>query len=143
MFKKKTKINFEKYKTDVPIIKFSLTDSSVYFAIVDTGSESTVMDEKFVKDNAELFQIASRHTMSLIGVSGGSVHTVEHVSATFVFENRRCMISGITSDLSELNKSACAFCDCELNISVIIGCDTLTQLGSIIDFNDKEIKVKL
>jgi hypothetical protein len=143
MFKKKTKINFEKYKTDVPIIKFSLTDDSVYFAIVDTGSESTVMDEKFVKDNSELFQIASRHTMSLIGVSGDSVHTVEHVSSTFILENRRCLISGITSDLSELNKNACAFCDSAIQISVIIGCDTLKQFSSIIDFNENAIKVKL
>ena len=110
---------------------------------MDTGSESTVMDERFVKDNAELFQVASRHTMSLIGVSGDSVHTVEHVSSTFILENRRCLISGITSDLSELNKNACAFCDSAIQISVIIGCDTLKQFGSIIDFNENAIKVKL
>ena len=139
----KTNLKFQKYKTDVPIIKFSLSDGSSFDAIVDTGSESTVIDKCFVKKHNKLFHTTSESKMSLIGITGDSPHIVEHISSTFFFEGRRCMVSGVTSDLTELNDNIHSYCDNDINVSVIIGCDMLNQLGAIIDFNSHSIKIKL
>jgi len=144
MLNLKTKIDFEHFQTHVPIIKFKISGNDCWFyGIIDTGSESTVIDDGFVDKHKERFVITPKHDMSLIGLGGDAKYEIRDVSSNFVFNGNKCMVSGITSDLREFNKQVKQFCDNKLNISVIFGSDMLYQLNTLIDFKNKKVKFRL
>ena len=65
------KIPFVKSATDCPIVRYSLGNGATGFALVDTGSEITLVDESFAKENKYCFKIdVTRNKLVMHGVSG-------------------------------------------------------------------------
>ena len=143
MLNRKVKIKFHKNKTNVPIIQFKLKDGSVYYGIVDTGSESTVLSSRMVNHELAMFEIADAKEISFIGVSGSIPTTIKTASSTFYFGKHKCLIAGMVADLDKLNDSIHECCDKDIYISAVFGCDTFKQLDAIIDFKEQAINLKL
>lgn len=131
----KNKVSFQKFQSDVPIIKFSLPSGVEFNALIDTGSESTVFDADFVSKNSNQFSSDAEHAMSLVGLGGDIVHTVKNVSTTLILNHKKFLISGITTDLSNVNNHIHMIYD--VNVSLILGCDILKQFGAILDFREQ------
>lgn len=143
MLNRKVKIKFHKNKTNVPIIQFKLENGKSYFGAVDTGSESTVMSARMINDNLKLFEMADSNEIAFVGVSGGIPTTIKMASATFIFGEHKCLISGMMADLDKLNEGIHEFCGNDINISAVFGCNTFKQLDAIIDFKEESINLKL
>ena len=115
----------------IPVVKFNVNGVTACF-IVDTGSNGSILDYKWYKENAELFTFKKDTYIDYVGVSGVSTIRTVYVDG---------LVNGIhvnftTSDLSVIIKT---LKDHNLNVVGILGSVYLEKNNYIIDYNTKSI----
>lgn len=141
MTKKNIKIPFIDCKSDIPLIELSLKNGKVCYAVVDTGSESTVFDTQWVRANKEQFDIQlTDKKMVMVGMKEKTTVPIIFSTADFFPKGTDCKIPlcGMIAELSnienhfEVNSSP-------VSVVALIGSDTLTALNATLDFQNQEI----
>ena len=147
--KKKLAITFEKDSRLLPFIKFRIIGADgEYLALVDSGSEATLLDSKTadeLTDNPN-YKEYEGDSMTLNGL-GGSVQEGQgklfsmQISLTDKKEETWNMeIWGARMDMEHMQ---CALMMCSSNhpVSMLIGSDTLQRMNAKIDFAKKHLEV--
>ena len=132
---RRKKIKFSSQCQDVPVIKLTLGNGKDIYALVDTGSESTIIDKTTIKENKDLFHIIRKsEKTSFIGVAGNTEVPIVEASTTVTISGESLNLNGIVMDLSHITKDSES-----IKLSVILGCHLLKELEAKLDFKDKSI----
>lgn len=137
---KQMTVPFRKTKVRIPLVEFSCGESDNLCAIVDTGSESTIFDTKFVKEN-KLVTDESK-TMTLVGLAGeGDELTIYQINTflSFTEDRKKLSVEGISADLSSINDHIQKKHKEKTVVSVILGNDFLKKYKAKINYKAKEL----
>ena len=118
----------------IPVVKFNVNGVMACF-IVDTGSNGSILDYKWYKENSELFTFKKDTYIDYVGVSGVSTIRTVYVDGLVNGIN----ISFTTSDLTAIIKILKNY---NLNVVGILGSVYLEENNYIIDYNTKSIYKK-
>jgi hypothetical protein len=135
----KVKIPFVKNKSAVPVIRVRLNNGKEGYAVVDTGSESTMFDMQFVKKNKNYFEIQTTDSkMNLIGMSSSA--EVPLIRATTHLRFRESpdadvKANGLVVDLSHLTDNV------GRQVAMIIGSKLLAQVRGKVNYDRRYLSV--
>ena len=115
----------------IPVVKFNVNGVMACF-IVDTGSNGSILDYKWYKENSELFTFKKDTYIDYVGVSGVSTIRTVYVDGLVNGIN----VSFTTSDLSAIIKT---LKNHKLNVVGILGSVYLEKNNYIINYNTKSI----
>ena len=118
----------------IPVVKFNVNGVMACF-IVDTGSNGSILDYKWYKENSALFTFKKDTYIDYVGVSGVSTIRTVYVDGLVNGIN----ISFTTSDLTAIIKILKNY---NLNVVGILGSVYLEENNYIIDYNTKSIYKK-
>lgn len=140
MFKNKVGVPFMACASEIPLITFRLDNGTEGVAVVDTGSEQTVFDSAFIKENDDCFKFKEGRTYSLIGIATESEAMAVSIATSFHFGGETIEIAGVSADMSSLRSHFKKSYGDQFDIVAIFGSDMMLKLGTKIDFIKKEIK---
>lgn len=129
----------------IPIVKFTTVDGKEIYAIVDSGSESTLINKTFKKDFPGIIQSQKvLGKMTAIGIGGEKemavIEAIAQVPAkTDKGETGTVEITGLVEDLSTLTAQMKKMHNVEWIISMLIGGDTLSKLTANIEYKKKNL----
>ncbi len=147
--KKKLTIAFEKDSRMLPFIKFRINGADgEYLALVDSGSEATLLDSKVANELTDNSYYKEYEADSMIfdGL-GGSVQEGQgrlfsmRISLTDKKEETWNMeIWGVKIDMEHM-QGALMMCSSNHPVSMLIGSDTLQRMNAKIDFVKKHLEI--
>lgn len=139
---KRTTIKFGEYPTPIPVFKCRTLDGKQFIAMVDTGSEVTIFDQK-LSDN--LISEDEDET----GITLHSIHGEDESSAsmyrlplsvkTDMSDDSSLHLKGIKSDLTSVSQFLKESYGWEEDLLIVIGSDTLKAMEWIVDFDNNQI----
>lgn len=118
----------------IPVVKFNVNGVEACF-IIDTGSNSSILDYKWYKENSQLFTFKKESYIDYVGISG--VNTVKTVYVDGLING--ISVNFTTSDLSAITRT---LKNHKLNVVGILGSVYLEKNNYIIDYNTKSIYKK-
>ena len=137
------KISFVECSSGVPIIRFVLSDDTEGYALVDTGSDPTMFDKNFILQHKKSFRLVDGAGITMIGLYAEDKNLDKHITTTITVGDIKIDIpDGMIVDLSIVHDAIKTADDNPVQISAIIGCDTLLQYGVSVDFDKKVIRIK-
>lgn len=137
-------IPFIDIKTAIPVVRLYLDDNTMFYGIVDSGSDTTVFDLEFVKNNKDKFSI-NKTTMKVEYTGINSSETMPVIQAkTFIYnspeDTNRILVSGeilnISSAMNSFEKTY------NIRPDAIIGSELLKELDAKIDYENRELVIK-
>lgn len=132
------KIPFVKSKSEVPVIPFYRNGKHLY-ALVDTGSESTLFDNSIV-DDGTMFSIELEREMDFIGLNGKTEKKpIRGVTSMVNMNGLDVQVSGINADLTSIRNHLNDMYDEDIRIDAVFGADFLGWYLAKIDFDKREI----
>lgn len=142
MTKTKYTVPFITDYSDVPLVKMK-HGGTEFFAIIDTGSESTFVDKKFVQSN-DINVTTSESNMSYVGF-GGEVKSEEltsmvefNCSIVGKFRDYPICVNATLTDLSPIQSYFDKWSGGVVNVPMLIGSDTLMKVDATIGFDKKQ-----
>jgi len=140
------KVKFCIDTTTVPVVEFHVGDGEVAYAVVDTGSESTLVDARFAKQHKAYFSvIPTQAAMNIIGVDTKREIKIANCDGVLKLEdeeNKECSIlvtGAVLYDLSHLSTALSNEQAEPVSIAVVIGSDTLKSIDARIDMKRKTL----
>lgn len=127
----------------IPIVKFTTVDGKEIYAIVDSGSESTLINKTFKKAFPGIIQSHKvLGKMTAIGIGGEKEMAVIEAVARIPAQSDKSEagaieITGMVDDLAALTAQIKKMHNVEWNLSMLIGGDTLGQFSARIDYSKK------
>lgn len=137
---KRVKIPFVKQSPLVPMVRIFLPDGTGGWAILDSGSESTLLDKEFAKKHKEFFKFKkTRDKINFVGIDSKSPHHIVNATGSIAFyEDTEIFfhkMEAIVSDLSNVTSHTKENFDVE--ISAIIGSDFLKEINAEINYPEQ------
>lgn len=130
--------DFINYSGEVPIIGISLDGVSCK-AILDSGAEPNIVDEKYYLANKDKFQTEQSDSFgSFIGLEGGSEHQFKNVFANLTLKNKHTVKAPFSIvNMGEVNKHLEPSFGIE--IDMLLGSEFLKQTGAVIDYEKQKV----
>lgn len=129
-------------KSKVPLITFRLAGDEEYYALIDTGSEITMLDIS-MKDKIKTKEIEGE--TSLVGVNGGSEYqnllqgACDVCFTTADDENIKIVVGGMVHDMKAISHHFKDKNGAFIPISILIGGDFLKHYNAKIDYKKKTL----
>lgn len=141
---KKVKIPFVKQSPLVPMVRIFLPDGTGGWAIIDSGSESTLLDKEFAKKHKEFFKFKkTRDKINFVGIDSKSPHYIVNAKGDIAFYEDTVMrtqeLEAILSDLSNVTNHTKENFDVE--IAAIIGSDFLKASEAEVNYPDQALYI--
>ena len=136
---------FVDYSSVIPIVRFALKDGKEIYAIIDSGSESTLVDKKFKKQYLGIIQSTNiLGKMKAMGIGGEKEMVVMETIARIPMktdkgEDGAIEIKACVDNLSTLVDHMKRMHNIPWEFSLLIGGDTLRVLSSRIDYRKKTV----
>jgi hypothetical protein len=139
---KRIKIPFVKQSPLVPMVRIFLPGGTGGWAIIDTGSESTLLDKEFVKNNKDYFKFKkTQEKINFVGIDSKNSHPIINAIGSIAFYQDELIVfhklEAIVSDLSNVISHTKQNFDVET--SAILGSDFLKENGVEVNFPDKAL----
>ena len=123
------------FESKVPVVKLNLGDRE-FFALVDTGSESTLMDRELAGVDGIKEQKRDSE-MSFVGIQGRTEdRRISILRGKFQYEESEIRIAGISADLSTIGEHFKRSYGSDIAISMLLGCDLLEIYNAVVDFDE-------
>jgi len=139
--KNKIEIPLEKTNLLLPVIKFFLPNSDEpYYGIIDSGSEITLMDDKFILNNKNLFKIHIDDTVqTTVGISNDNGTELNiNVQGDIIVNSKSITLDSYVAPLAHLSEQCKSIGD-NIIISALIGIDTLLKYNCVLSVKDKKL----
>ena len=136
--RKRINIPLIEFESKVPVVKLKLDDREL-FALIDTGSESTLFDESLREiEGIKVRELNS--DMSFVSLQGKTDdRRISIFSGEFKSRRSKIMIAGIGADLSSISHHFKKSYNSDIVISILLGCDFLDTYEAVIDFDNHKI----
>ena len=145
--RKTTKLIYRKLA--IPFVTFRLADGTKGTALVDTGSESSVIDKAFVKAHKKQFQVEiTDKKIEQVGFVGKtSIHIIK-LAAPFFFKTYRGrkwfrveVKDAMLYDLSHINQNIAEQEKIENAVQAIFGSDLFKAIQAEINYKNSTLTV--
>lgn len=146
---KKYSFPFFESKSLVPFIKFTTEEGKDIFALVDSGSESTLFDRSLMEECPEVIKsTVALGTISMVGINGKRETTVDGArlslpATTVDGREGRIGLKAVSDDLSTLSEHVKKVYGSPEKMSLLIGGGALRALHAKIDYAKKVITFSL
>ena len=146
---KKYSFPFFESKSLVPFIKFTTEEGKDIFALVDSGSESTLFDRSLMEECPEVIKsTVALGTISMVGINGKRETTVDGTrlslpATTVDGREGRIGLKAVSDDLSTLSEHVKKVYGSPEKMSLLIGGGALRALHAKIDYAKKVITFSL
>ena len=136
---------FAETKGTIPFIRFPMADGRIVYALVDTGSGSTILDRSLMTDYPDLYKsVASKGKTNFVGIAGSREVEAEFARIDIPMETAgagegNLRILGILDDLSPLSDSVKRILGTPETMTVLIGSDCLRAYEAKIDLKKGNI----
>ena len=137
------KVLFVGTKTTIPIIRLYLDDGTECVAIIDSGSDVTVLDMAFVKAHRNLFEIvATPFRANYVGINSADQHPIVKAKGVYYYDSGKDCFT-ISAEMCNLSGAFSAF-EAEHGIRphMLIGGELLDSLKAKIDYENQALIVK-
>ena len=133
--RRKINIPLIEFESKVPVVKLKLGEREL-FALVDTGSESTLFDESLREiEGIKVKELNS--DMSFVGLQGKTEDKkISIFSGEFKSRRSKIRIAGIGADLSSISHHFKKSYNSDIVISILLGCDFLDTYEAVINFDN-------
>lgn len=144
---KRVKVPFIKQSPLVPMVRIFLPGGTAGWAIVDTGSESTLVDKEFVKNNKELFKTEhTRDKINFIGIDSksSSPHPIVNLEGSIAFyqDQKEIFFHKIEAILSDLSTvSGYTKQNYGVEPSAILGSDFLQTIHAEVNYPEQAMYI--
>lgn len=137
---KRSRIPFIKSKSTIPLIKLKLSDGTECITIIDSGSDATVIDMKFVKLHKTFFEIEkTKDNVNYVGINSASVKPMVFASADYHAEENKNTYR-IKAEIFDLAPAFHIFYEQNgLWPDLLIGSDWLKENDAVIDYDKSEL----
>lgn len=132
-------------KSTIPFICFPMADGREIYALVDTGSESTMLDRSLIADYPDIIKsIAPMGKTSFVGVGGKKEVEVEYARIDIPMEDSgtgegNLRILGLLDDLSPISSHIKEHYGTPESMTILIGSNCLRAYGAMIDLKKGNI----
>lgn len=139
---KRIKIPFAKTECVIPMVSITLANGITTLAVIDSGSESTLIDKGFILRNKKEFTVKASQAAQFVGLTevtnGVSVKANTEISFTDI-TGTRMNIQGDVFDLSKAMKGL----EAEFHIypNILLGSDFLQSINAKIDYEKNELVI--
>ena len=142
MRRKKLKIKFEECKElDVPIIRLKLEGGKEVFAIIDTGSEITLIDREKIADTTFLFTLTSNdEQFEVNGLNSRDAIQKQFVETYFEYGGKLFFLVGTPFDFRNINENTKG--KVEREVWFIIGGDVLKAWNADVNYKKRELTIE-
>ena len=135
-----SKIPFKKVNMKIPVIEL-LLGKEKHHAIVDSGSELTLLDEGFKNAGNE-----KNYSMNLTGIGGTTRNTAKRSQIVFqakTAERKKasCLIEGFLIEDTNIFHDANTLYGGDLKIDIILGSDMLQFWNAKIDYENNVLMI--
>lgn len=144
-------IKFVDCKSDVPIVKFVLGNGDTAYAVVDTGSETTLFDfDLLLGEHKSEFPLKkTKKKINFVGIQNDTETPLikTHPTIRFLDEedtNKYLYVKiedAIFISMRNLTQHIKDQYDTDMTISAILGSDLLSRLNAEINYNTKEVVI--
>lgn len=133
--RRKINIPLIEFESKVPVVKLKLGEREL-FALVDTGSESTLFDESLREiEGIKVKELNS--DMSFVGLQGKTEDKkISIFSGEFKSRRSKIRIAGIGADLFSISHHFKKSYNSDIVISILLGCDFLDTYEAVINFDN-------
>lgn len=141
------KIKFVDTGLDVPVVAFYFRQKK-YYAILDTGSECTLFDKDFVKENKDDIEInmdSDDKDIIMYATKQSMKPVTAKTTISFVSDENilrvvnHIPVDGIVFNMSEINEYVWQASG--IKVSAVIGSDILNKYKMKLDFKDKSLLI--
>lgn len=138
-------IPFADISGTIPFIRFPMADGRDVYALVDTGSGTTLLDRSLMTDYPDVFKaIPPKGRTSLVGITGSKEVDVEFARLDIPMDapgagRGDLRILGLLDDLSALSDNVKKVLGTQETMTVLIGSDCLRAYGAKIDLKKNTI----
>lgn len=130
------KVPLIKSSINIPVVEISLNTGVKAFALLDTGSEVTLFDQEFIKENKECFHIChTDNKVTMIGLYAEKDNYDIHLFTDIDIDGHRIEVNDAMPADFNMIKGVLSG-DNPIIISAILGCDTLQSNKVKIDFKN-------
>lgn len=142
---RKYTLPFIKNKSLIPFVKLISPNGKDIYALVDSGSESTLINKSFKEDYPGIIQSSTViGKTKMAGFAGDREITLIQTRAKFPMITDKGEVSaiefkGYIDDLATLSSHISKVYGIEWSFSILIGSDTLRSLGAKIDYSNKAL----
>ena len=144
-------IKFVDCKSDVPIVKFILGNGDTAYAVVDTGSETTLFDfDLLIEGHKSEFPLKkTKKKINFVGIQNDTETPLIKTYPTIKFldgedTNKYLYVKiedAIFISMKNLTQHIKDQYDTDMTISAILGSDLLSRLNAEINYNTKEVVI--
>ena len=141
MMKNRISTGFVLKNINIPVVEFELSGGVKGRGLIDTGSESTMLDLNFLKQNRSVFAIdVTNQKMNFVGFYGDEDKHLIRVS-TYVHFGKRAvgLKNAIATQLDNINKSLEDMYGKDMHIDVVFGSDFFIDHRLEINYKTKQI----
>lgn len=126
---------------DIPVVEFTLSNGVKGRGLIDTGSESTMLDIAFLKANKKCFAIKNTNEkMNFIGFYGSEDRNLIKASTYIHFGTYATSLDNVTlASLDGINKSIEEMYGKDIHIDIVLGGDFFLQKNIEINYNNKTL----
>lgn len=144
-------IKFVECKSDVPIVKFILGNGDTAYAIVDTGSETTLFDfDLLLGEHRSEFPLKkTRKKINFVGIQNDTESPLIKTHPTIRFldeeDDKRYLYikidDAIFIGMRNLTQHIKDQYGTDMTISAILGSDVLSKMNAVVKYNTKELVI--
>jgi predicted aspartyl protease len=129
-------------KSRIPLVNFRLAGDETYYALIDTGSETTLLDVA-LKDKVEVKSIEDEG--NFVGIGGSTDYkTIEFADTSFILPGDiELPFIGLMHDMTALSKHFMDKNKEYIRISAIIGSDLLKKHDAKIDYKNRTLTISV
>jgi predicted aspartyl protease len=129
-------------RSRIPLVNFQLAGDETYYALIDTGSETTLLDVA-LKDKVEVKSIEDEG--NFVGIGGSTDYkTIEFADTSFILPgNIELPFIGLMHDMTALSKHFKDKNKEYIRISAIIGSDLLKKHDAKIDYKNRTLTISV
>lgn len=134
---RKVKVPFIQSECDIPIIEFELSNGNKGLAIIDTGSDTSLVDKDFVIANKKEFKIKKRkQSASFSGLSASSDMPIVEAGVKVKFAGMEYPFLANVFPMTFVMAMKEVY---DVSPVVLIGSDMLIALSADINYLKKEV----
>lgn len=140
---KRIRTPFCDIKSEIPIISVTLSNGEKTLALVDSGSETTLIDKDFIVKNRKVFKVSkSKDTGTLTGLNSKNEYVVVLADTYIQLEGTKQYfpLHGTIYPMDFVVKS---LKECYgIEPKILIGSDTLHEYNAELNYEKRELIIK-
>lgn len=137
------KIKFIENVGVIPCIKIKLRNGNAAIALIDSGSDSSVVGADFIRKNKDCFKVRNlEHTVEYMGLYSSNKEELVIAETEFVFNNSKCCSKKAKLCIMDMEYVSNSFFNSYgISPDILLGGDFLKKHNAKIDYKNSTLTI--